>query len=488
MKEFPSARPDVEVQIRRGRFHLSPNVRGRPEDYPVKTDSAGVSIVMFNGVGGSTVHWEGHFPRFHPSDFRVRALDGVADDWPIRYEDLEPYYDVNDRIMGVSGIPGDPANPARSPRPMPPLPLGRRGEAVARGFDKLGWHWWPSDNAVASRDYDGRRGCDFRGFCNFGCVRRAKASVDVTYWPKALVAGVVLKTWARVREITLDAHGRVRGVVYSDPAGSLHEQLGRVVVVCANGVGTPRLLLSSRSKLFPHGLANRNGLVGRNLMLHPAWQVDGIFDERVDGHVGTTGNPLFSQQFYETDPDRGFLRGYTVVLYGTWGPLDLALQSVPWGAAHQKEMRRRFGRQLSLVVMGDDLPEAQNRVELDPKATDSSGLPGARVTYTYGRNSLRMLRHGAAMARRVLEAAGAAEIHESTSPAHFAHLMGTARMGRDPKGSVVNSWNQAHDVPNLFVVDGSSFTTAAAVNPTSTIGALALRAADGIWERRRAWS
>lgn len=137
-EEFPSSGPDAEVQLRRGRFHLSPNVRRRPEDYPVTTASPHVDPMMFNGVGGSTVHWQGHFPRLHPSDFRVRSLDAVAEDWPIRYEDLEPYYDLNDRIMGVSGIAGDPANPPRSPRPMPPLALGRRGEVVARAFDKLG--------------------------------------------------------------------------------------------------------------------------------------------------------------------------------------------------------------------------------------------------------------------------------------------------------------------------------------------------------------
>ena len=487
-EEFPSSRPDVEVQVRRGRFHMSPNVRRRPADYPVNTGSEHVDLMMFNGVGGSTVHWEGHFPRFHPSDFRVRSLDGVAEDWPIRYEELEPYYDLNDRIMGVSGIAGDPANPPRLARPMPPLPLGRRGEVVARAFDKLGWHWWPSDNAVASRDYDGRKGCDFRGFCNFGCARRAKASVDVCYWPKALAAGAVLRTRARALEVTVDAAGRARGVVYDDRAGNRHEQRGRVVVVCGNGVGTPRLLLSSRSKLFPQGLANGNGLVGRNLMLHPAWAVDGIFAERVDGHVGITGNPLFSQQFYETDAGRDFLRGYMMVLYGAYGPLDLALQAVPWGAGHHEEMRRRFGHQLTIVIMGEDLPEAQNRVELDPDARDSSGMPGARVAYTYGENSLRILRHGVAMARRLLEAAGAVEIREGPSPAHFAHLMGTARMGQDPKTSVVTAWNQAHEVPNLFIVDGSSFTTAAAVNPTCTIGALALRAADGIWQQRTKWA
>ncbi len=492
-EEFPSTRPRVEVEFLRGRFNLTPNVRRRPEDYPVVTDSTGVNIMMFNGVGGSTVHWEGHFMRFHPADFRLRSLDGVADDWPVRYEDLEAYYDLNDRMIGVSGIAGDPANPPRAERPMPPLPLGRRGEAITRGFEKLGWHWWPSDNAVASRDYDGRQGCDFRGFCNFGCIRRAKASTDITYWPKATAAGAVLKTWARVSAVTVDDQGRARGALYYGRQDGLHEQLGRVVVVCCNGVGTPRLLLNSKSKLFPDGLANSSGLVGKNLMLHPGLNVEGIFEDRVDGHVGPAGNPLFSQQFYETDVRRGFVRGYTMVVYGPAGPLGQALggwvgKPIAWGAGHHQQMRRHFGHALSVVIQAEDLPEEHNAVELDGGAEDSSGLPAARVSYRFGENSLRMVQHGAAMARQVLEAAGAIEVRAAESPGHFAHLMGTARMGSDPKTSVVNAWHQAHDVENLFIVDGSSFTTCAGVNPTSTIGALALRCADGIWDRRREWA
>src|SRR6266508_3589961 len=191
-EEFGSNRTDFEVSLRRGRFTFSPNDRRRPEDYPVTTEGLRPSqIAMFNGVGGGTVHWEGHFPRLHPSDFRVRSLDGVGDDWPIRYQDLEPYYDLNDRQTGVSGLAGDPANPPRRERPLPPLAIGRSGAAVARGFDKLGWHWWVSDAAIASRDYDGRRGCDLRGRCNLGCPLGAKASTAITYWPRALKRGAI---------------------------------------------------------------------------------------------------------------------------------------------------------------------------------------------------------------------------------------------------------------------------------------------------------
>jgi choline dehydrogenase-like flavoprotein len=491
--EYPSTRPDWEISIRRGPWHFSPNVRKRPEDYPVvETGGHPPNILMFNAVGGSTIHWATHFPRFHPSDFRVRTLDGVGDDWPIRYEDLEKYYDLNDRLMGVSGLAGDPANPPRSERPTPPLALDVLGETIGRGFDRLGWHWWVADNAIISRDYDGRPACDQHGKCMYGCPIGSKASTDVTYWPKALEKGVVLKTWSRVREITVDERGRARGALYYDREGKLREQQARIVVVCCNGVGTPRLLLNSKSRFFPHGLANSNGAVGKNFMIHPFRMVEGVFEAPMNGHLGAFAIPAYSQEFYETDLRRGFVRGYTFLLERSFGPLHYAWGSfaghpAPWGAEHHRVMRKRFPHLIRVTTVGEDLPEEHNRVELDPDVKDSNGIPAPRTSYTYSENSLKMLEHSGKMAKRALEAAGAVEVLDSGVIAPGFHLMGTARMGADPRNSTTDAWNRAHDVPNLFIVDGSSFTTCAGVNPTSTIGALALRCADGIWERRRAF-
>jgi choline dehydrogenase-like flavoprotein len=488
--EFASARTTFEVQLRRGDHSLFPAVRQRPEDYPIVTAGAGpTDMVMWNGVGGSTVHWEGHFPRMHPSDFRVHRLDGAADDWPIGFSDLEAFYDLNDRNVGVSGITGDPANPRRSARQTPPLPIGGSGAAIVRGFEKLGWHWWPSDNAILSRDYDGRSACDNRGGCNFGCALKAKASADITYWPKALRAGATLRTRARVKEITVTDDGRVKGVAYFDAKGVIHEQLARVVVVCCNGIGTPRILLASKSRRYPDGLANSTGVVGKYLMNHPSRYVEGVFDEPFEATTHAS-NPLFSQHFYETDRGRGFVRGYSLVVYRPYGPASVAWgdsEPVPWGARHHDEMRRRFRHSVGIAVMSEDLPEEINRVELDDTAKDSNGIPAPRVTYRASDNTTAMLQHGSTAARQVLEAAGARTILDSGRIMNFAHYMGTARMGSDPGRSVIDKWHRAHDVPNLFVVDGSSFTTSAAVNPTSTIGALALRCADGIWERRSEW-
>jgi choline dehydrogenase-like flavoprotein len=490
--EFPSTQPDWETAMRRGPFHFNPNVRKRPEDYPVTTVGQPLAVRMFNAVGG-TIHWAGHFPRMHPSNFRTRSLDGVADDWPVRYEDLDPYYDMNDREMGVSGLSGDPQNPTRSPRPTPPLPPGVIGEAIGRGFDKLGWYWWLADNAIVSRDYDGRPACEMHGKCNLGCPIGSKATANVTYWPKALKKGAVLKTWARVREITVDSQGRARGAVYYDRQGNLHEQLARTVVISCNGVGTPRLLLNSKSKLFPQGLANSSGMVGKCFLLHPHRHLEGVLDQTLDTENGP--NILaFSQQFYETDLSRGFVRGYSMLIGRPAGPMNYALgggakHPVPWGEEHHKVMRKRYPHIIIVTILGEDLPEENNRIELDPEVKDSNGIPAPRVVYTPSENTLKMMEHGALKGKQLLEAAGAVEILDPGGLQHEAdHLMGTARMGNDPRHSVVDAWNQAHDVKNLFIVDGSSFATSAAVNPTSTIGALALRAADGIWSRRQEWS
>lgn len=484
--QYPSTQPDWELAYVRGRFHPSPNIRKRREDYPVVTAGFDANVVeMENGVGGTT-HYSMNFPRRHPCDFRAHSQDGVAQDWPIRYQDLEPYYDMNEREMGVAGLSGDPANPPRGPRPTPPLPVGKVGETIGRGFDKLGWYWWVSDMGAVSRSYDGRPPCEMHGKCGLGCPIRAKSTVDVTYWPKALNKGAVLKTWARVCEVIVDTHGRARGALYFDRQGNLHRQLARVVVVSCNGIGTPRLLLNSKSKLFPNGLANSSGMVGRNFMLHAMASLAGVFDERMDSEMGP---PIVaqSQQFYETDLSRGFVRGYSLTIMRPQGPLSAAKRA-PWGAEHHRVMRQQYSHTINVNMMGEDLPELHNSVELDRAVKDSFGIPAARIAYTVSENSLKKVEHGRRMGRLLLEAAGALEILESNFQVNVTHLMGTARMGNDPNNSVTNAWNQAHDVQNLFIVDGSSFPTSASVNPTNTIGALALRAADSVWERRREWS
>ena len=482
--QYPSTSLDWEIR-QFGDFALSPNSRRRREDYPINDDDSPISVSNFNAVGGSTILYAAHFPRFHPADFKLRTLDGVADDWPIDYARLEPYYAQNDRMMGVSGLAGDPAYPPKQ-LPLPPLPLGKLGHTLARGFNKLGWHWWPSDSAIASQPYEGRAACINLGPCILGCAQGAKASTDVTYWPVAVRNGVELRTRCRVREITIDENGMADGVIYYDAEGMECRQKAEIVVLACNGVGTPRLLLNSRSKLFPDGLANRSSLVGRNLMFHPYAMVTGIFDEPLDGYKGPTGCCIMSQEFYETDPSRGFVRGYSFEMLRGMGPVSTALWGmssgrIPWGADHHQAYGKVFNRTAGMVVICEDLPELHNRVTLDPELVDSDGIPAPKVSYRLSENSTRMLEHSVARGKEVLEASGAKMTSaEAPLPPAGWHLMGTARMGTDARSSVVNEWGRCHDVRNLFIIDGSIFVTAAAVNPTCTIQALTLYIADSI--------
>ena len=479
---YPSNSENWEFQ-RYGPYHIDPNVRALDTDYPVNNDDSAVTVVNFNGVGGSTILYGAHFPRLHPSDFRVKTLDGVADDWPISYDTLEPYFAQNDRVMGVSGLAGDPMYPAKQP-PLPPLPMGLVGEAVARGFNALGWHWWPSDSAIISQPYGGRDKCLNLGPCISGCAQGGKSSTDITYWPEAIRRGVELRTRCRVREITVDAQGFADGVIYYDEHGAECHQRAEVVVMACNGVGTPRILLNSKSARFPNGIANSSGLVGKNLMFHPIGYVQGLFEERLDSHKGPEACCILSKQFYETDVSRGFVRGYNMQVTRGTGPLSTAMAgyasgTIPWGPGHHEAFHKRFDHVASMVILCEDLPEEHNCVTLDPDLVDSDGIPAPRISYRYSDNSMNMLSHGLGRGEDVMRAAGAVEV-SSAGPLAVSgwHLLGTARMGNDAETSVVNGWGRSHDVKNLFIVDGSIFVTSGGVNPTSSIQALALYVAD----------
>ena len=484
--EYPTTGRDWESRAQSD-FSINPNRRQQPGDYPVNDDDSPIKIANFNGVGGGTVLYAGHYPRFHPSDFKVKSLDGVADDWPIDYGDLEPFYAENDRITGVSGLAGDPAYPAKQSL-MPPLPMGKSGQKLAEGFNQLGWHWWPSDSAIATQPYNGRDQCINLGACIYGCAQGAKASTDITYWPEAVRAGVELRTWCRVKEINVGDDGLASGVTYFDEDGVEQFQPAHVVIMACNGVGTPRILLNSVSEQFPDGLANSSGLVGKNLMLHPYASIQGVFEEPLDGYRGPHDS-IWSQEFYETGEERDFIRGFTYETTRGRGLVATALTGVhsgriPWGAGHHDAYRKLHNRIAGMVAICEDLPEEHNSVTLDPSIKDAHGIPAPKMTYSISDNSQKMLDFAVARATETLRAAGATDvIIESPLASGGWHLMGTARMGKDPQKSVVNEWGRSHDVKNLFIVDGSIFVTSAGVNPTRTIQTLALYITDQIKKR-----
>jgi len=356
-------------------------------------------------------------------------------------------------------------------------------------MNKMGWHWWPAPNVIAAKPINGLIPCVRYGVCESGCPNGSKASVDITHWPKALRDGATLVTRARVREILVDSRGLATGAIFLDPAGHEHRVSADVVVVAANGVGTARLLLMSASTRFPAGLANSSGLVGRRLMLNPTPMVVGIYADELSSWLGPAGQNVHSFEFYETDQSRGHVLGGSWVTMPSGGPYasaEIAAQSGEraFGSRLLDQVREVLGHSMLLCIVTGDLPHSTNRVELDARLTDSSGLPAPRIIYRQDSNSDALIAFHMARAREALFASGAEKVVDFTAmPDQPGHLLGTARMGDDPATSVVDRFGRSHDVPNLFIVDGSVFVTSGAVSPTSTIAALALRAADHMVQR-----
>lgn len=477
----PSNNADWEV-IRQRDWNPNPNRRAAAVDDPVDDADSEIKPLYFNAVGGSTVMWSCHFPRFHPSDFRTFTLDGTGDDWPISYDDLAPYYDLNETMMGVAGLPGNPAYPPISAPRQPPVGMSPGARRMARAFNDAGVSWWPGDIAInTAPGRDGQGVCNNCGPCELHCPKRAKSATDLNYWPAAIKAGARLVTGARATDLVTTAQGRVSGVVWLDDAGQEHVAHAPIVIVAANGIGTPRFLLNAESAKR----ANRSGLIGRRLMLHPFARVTGVFDAPMDGHHGIAAGTLVSHHYYETDPERGFKRGVKLQALGTHGPALTALGSlgrrVPWGQGHHAVFSNLFGHAYSLSICAEDAPHPENRIALSDKLTGSDGKPAARMVYAIPDEAKLALDFGRDRAREILALAGAHSFIEmETIPEAGFHLMGTTRMGDDPETSVLNEWCEAHDLPGLFVTDGSAFVTGAAANPTNTLQALALRAADHI--------
>ena len=491
--DYMSATPEAELAWVQ-RWSPDPNVRRNPADYPL-TGTADVRPVMFNGVGGGLVQWAAMWQPLLASDFRVRSLDGVADDWPIRWEDLAAYYGQVARDLSVSGLTGDPALPEMAAYPNPPIPIGKVGMTAAAGMDRLGRHWWPGANAIASRRHGALQACQRRGTCMMGCPENAKATPSLTHWPAALAAGARLVTGARVAEIPLDERGRALGAVYLDGDGGERLQRAQVVMLAANAVGTARLLLLSTSARFPDGLANSSGLVGRRLMQHPYATVTAVCDEPLDGWEGPWGQNIYSLEYAETHPDRDFVRGTKWMVMPHGGPMFAVAEyqeahaeagfEALWGENFHRAAAEVFGHAFTWGIQAEDLPEDTNRVVLDTEACDSSGLPAARIEYRVSENTRRMLDFNVARAVEAAEAAGATDtMVRRLWPTGVGHVLGTTRMGDDPETSVVDRWCRAHDVANLYMIDGGTFVTSGSANPTATIMANALRVSDHLVETR----
>ncbi len=485
--DYPTNFPDWEDRSTRD-FSYRPNIRKSWSDYKIDDSNSPIKISNFNAVGGSTVLFSGHFPRFHESDFKTKELDGVGENWPISYKDLQPYYDLNDSLTGVAGLVGDPAYPDITRNLLPPIPLGKLGERVASGMNTLSWHWWPSYSAINTKLRSHRPSCINLGPCNSGCAQGAKSSTDNTYWPIAIRNGVKLITSTRVIELQLDKNQeKITGVKFVNEEGHTGVINAKVIVIACNGIGTPRLLLSNKTTKFPNGIGNTNGLLGRNLMLHPLAYLEGTVTDDISSSVGPQGCCLQSQEFYESRAYNTFKRGFTIQVLRSSGPLETARKGlrtgkIKVGPDFHSGFNKHFNRTISLSMITEDLPEESNCVSITSQI-DSSGLPIPKITYKLSKNTKEILKFSLEKGRELFKVIDVKE-NIAFAPVTFAgwHLMGTARMGNDPSTSITNKFGQVHEIANLYIADSSLFVTSGAVNPASTIQAIALRIADHIAE------
>jgi choline dehydrogenase-like flavoprotein len=425
-------------------------------------------------VGGTTTHWAGASLRIQDHEFRARTEYGDLPganllDWPLTLQELEPYYAKAEDKMGVTrtnGIPGLPGN--------------NNFKVMYNGATRIGYQDVHTGRmAINSRPRDGRGSCLQLGFCFQGCKSGAKWSTLYTEIPKAEDTGLLdLRPESMVLQIQHDDSGKVTGVLYADADGNQRVQKARAVCVACNSIESPRLLLNSASAMFPDGLANSSGQVGRNYMRHTTGSVYAIFDEPVHMYRGTTMAGIVTDEA-KLDTSRGFAGGYELETLSLGLPFMAAfLDPGAWGPEFTSAMED-YAHMAGMWIVGEDMPQETNRVTLHAEETDQWGLPIPNVHYDDHANDFAMRNHAYKQGRAVYDAVGAKRVFE-TPPYPSTHNLGTNRMSERPEDGVVNKWGQSHDVANLFISDGSQFTTGAAENPTLTIVTLAIRQADHI--------
>lgn len=438
-------------------------------------------------VGGSTVHWTGVALRAREHEFRARSTYGEVSgaslvDWPLDIAELEPFYDVAEKYLGVTGR----VQPLQTPN--------ANYQAIKRGADELGLNLRPADLGLNSHGpYDGRAACTQRGHCMQGCSNSAMWSTLTEAIPKAEKTGWLdLRTGCQALRINLDENGRACSVTYARADGTVEEQKASIVVVAGNAINTPRLLLNSRSGSAPAGLANSSGQVGKNFMCHVTGTAFAIMPHEVHAYKGIVTTGLIDNYSGNQQAERGYVGGFNFVTVAM-GMATLSIFAQPgsligkpgsrgnWGAP-LVQLMENFTRLSGIHFIGEDMPVPGNGVTLHPTQKDSFGMPISVLTYNDHPNNKAMREDAWNKAEEIYRAAGA-ETVVRVPPFPDTHLLGTCRMGDDPQTSVVNRWGQAHDVPNVYIADGSVFPTATAENPSLTISALAIRQARRIMEQ-----
>jgi gluconate 2-dehydrogenase alpha chain len=509
------------------RQDLRPNVKRQPVTWRPDDNARARPLPVLNygnQAGGGTVHYGAISWRFHEDDFRARSQtierygaaaipqDSSLADWPLAYADLEPFYDRVEYEIGVSGKAGnlqgrkmDGGNVFEAPRrreyPLPPLLADQSGVLFEAGARKLGYHPFSSPRAILSRAYQGRPGCSYCGFCqSFGCHIGSKSSILVTKLPEADKTGnFKLLTGAMCYRVNSDNSGRVTGVSYYGPDGSDNAIEADLVILTPFIYDNTRLLLLSKTEKFPNGLANSSGQLGRHLMAHIGARVFAAFDDRfVNIYMGPSAQKHSLDDFNADNFDHGglgFIRGAQISVAPAEleaGPIGTALGMHPppgipsWGAAYRDFLAKYFARYAAIVAQTENLPYADQRIDLDPDVRDQWGLPAPRLTYNWRRpNELARVEFLQGKLEELARATGATHVWRAPlgAGAPGAHHVGGTRMGSDPKTSVVNRYGQSWDIPNLFVIGSSTFPSMSGFNPTLTIEALAYMSAEAIVNR-----
>jgi len=449
-----------------------------PRSYPLNE-------TRVKGVGGSTLHWQGMVMRLHERDFRLASATGMGVDWPLSYADLRPYYAAAERAFGVAGASDNPfAPPREEPHPLPAFPPSYSDALFAEACESLNIATHSVPNARNSESYQGRSECQGYGTCKPVCPSGAKYDATV-HVAKAEDAGARVIDRAAVQRLEHDSAGeRVSAAVYATPDGE-HRQEATEFVLAAGGVETPRLLLLSESAQYPDGLANSSGVVGRYFTDHVYAGVGGVVDERTrQHHVGF--NTTNSHQFYD-QPTDGSRTAIKLEFHNYAGPTpaDVALSGDAIGDELLDEIRREYGTQVGVGALVEQVPQHENRVRLHPSETDAHGNPVPDVVWSLDDRTRRTIERANEIQRSILDELDASirwQVGpEKAGPA--SHHMGTTRMGTDPATSVVDPELRTHDLRNLTVAGSSVFPTTGAMNPTLTIAALSLYAADRLRER-----
>ncbi|MCF8481064.1 MAG: GMC family oxidoreductase [Rhodospirillum sp.] len=443
----------------------------------VSKDFPNLPAWIVKAVGGSTIHWAGASLRFQEHEFKTATTYGPVEganllDWPLTLKEMEPYYDKAEFKMGVTRT-----------NDIPGLPGNNNFKVMKAGADKLGYKECHTGRmAINSQPRDDRGSCQQIGFCFQGCKSGAKWSTLYAEIPKGEETGKLeVRPNSQVLRIEHDAKGKATGVVYADKDGNQHLQKARVVCVAGNSIESPRLLLNSASAQFPDGLANSSGQVGRNYMRHTTGSVYGVFEKPVHMYRGTTMAGIIQDEA-RFDPSRGFVGGYEFETLSLGVPFMAAfLDPGSWGRSFSSAMDD-YANMAGMWIVGEDMPQESNAITLHPTEVDPFGLPIPNVNYDDHANDVAMRDHAYRQGAALYDAVGAVRTFP-TPPYPSTHNLGTNRMSEKPRDGVVNRWGQTHDIANLFVSDGSQFTTGAAENPTLTIVALAIRQADHIAER-----